>query len=445
MNAPRSRLRSSLASASGKLRTHRALAEDTGYVLAVQLLSRGVLNLVTIAAANILTVAQFSSYNYYLITTNLIGAFAGMGLSVAATTILAGAASSPGEDHQRRAAALVWILIATAAFSAAVAPFLLPLVQPDEVSLSAILLIAGSIVLAIYGICNAAMQGAGAFRATLLPVTVGAAMLVGGTFWSWTASSELPLLIGMILFYLVPTVLFVAFLRSRGRIRGRWLRTAPGGTALREVAATALPSLGAGLIFTGVNWWIARMLLAHQGAPEAFPQFVIGMQWFSLALFVPLAVSQAIFPRYVQMARTGQLSRAAIVQPALLGFGLVLLLVLVAVPATPLLSLIYGSNYDFGMMFVAAILLAAALSAPAGILGQCIIAAAGAGAWLRIYVVFFAVGVGLPLLFPPQTALAAAAILGAANLAVLLAAVATLASGRGLGAAKTLDGNENTP
>ena len=68
-----------------RIKAHKAVASDTGYVMASQFILRGTLNLSTIAAANYLTVAGFTAYNYFYVTANLISAFLSLGLPIASS------------------------------------------------------------------------------------------------------------------------------------------------------------------------------------------------------------------------------------------------------------------------------------------------------------------------------------------------------------------------
>jgi O-antigen/teichoic acid export membrane protein len=419
-----------------RLSRHRALAADTAVVLLVQLLSRGMLNLVTVLAANKLSVANFSGYNYYLVTVTLLGSLTGMGLPVSATRAAALAGSIDRQTYEDRAAAVVWTFVLVALLAAVTGPFVLDHLRAGGIRSDAGLLTLGAFAFALCGISQSALQGAGAFRSTLIPVLAGSCALLLGVLVAWVRHSETPLIVGTILFYLLPALAYLVWL-GRHHFLDRAILRRPSRAAWLDMASIALPSLGNALIFTGVSWWLARTLLAHAATPTSFPEFVIGMQWFSLALFVPLGLGQAIFPRYLRMAAGGTLTRASILQPAIGSFLLVVAVALAGMLCTPFLSLIYGAHYDFSTLFVGAMLLAAALSAPANILGQSVIAAYGAGAWLRIYLLYLVIGAGVPLLFPPSTPLEAALILCGANLATASGALATMLLRLGRRAATT--------
>lgn len=407
-------------------RPRASLLVDTSAVMLVQVMSRGFLALVMVAAANFLAIDQFTSYNYFIITTSLVAAVLGLGLPVAATRVVAESTPDKTPDYNQQAAAICWSFgIATICLALA-SPLILPQIAADGVRAHDGLLIIGAVGVAVGGICNAAMQGAGAFKATVRPAMLGTVALLAGCLWAWLAGSERPLLLGVIFFYLVPAVLYLVHLRRLGFISFRAASRLPTRAAVRNVSQTALPSLGTAAIFTGVNWWLARSLIDNQSSPDAFAQFAIGMQWFALASALPFALAQAILPRYIRLAQSSAMPIRVILRPALITFGLVLALTVVAMLLTPLLSIIYGSNFQFSVLFVMLIMLTAAFSATAGVIGQSIIAFEGAGAWLRAYLVFLVIGVLAPFLWPPHDAVIAAAILGMVNVGLLTAGIGTI-------------------
>jgi O-antigen/teichoic acid export membrane protein len=199
-------------------------------------------------------------------------------------------------------------------------------------------------------------------------------------------------------------------LRTTVLSRAHWTRW-PGRAALAEVLATTLPGLGFSVIYASINWLLMRTLIERQQGADQFNQYAIGLQWFSLVLFVPLAFGQVLFPRFVQKARSRSLGLAEIVAPPAFTFGLVLVCALVAAVLAPLVSWAYGGRYAFTGTFVFTILLAAALSGAVNLLGSFVMAARGFGAWLLINVASAATAAGLLWALPVDTALGAAQVL----------------------------------
>lgn len=404
-----------------------SLLMDTTVVMLVMMMGRGFLAVVMLAAANFLTIAQFTHYNYFMITTSLLAAVAGLGLPMAATRVAAEATPvSNAADTHHLIATIWWAFAGATLCLILVSPWILPLLSADGVTFDQRLLILGAVALTASGICNGAMQGAGAFKATIRPAILGTVALLAGCFWAWQVGSELPLVMGVIASYLVAGALYLLHLRRLGLVSFRAITRLPTVQSARKVGETALPTLGSQAIFTGINWWLSRSLLDNQISPDAFGHFAIGMQWFALASVLPVALAQAILPRYIQLAQSSAMPIRVILRPAFITFGLVLAMTAAAVPLTPLLSIIYGANFHFSITFVFLIMLTAAFSATAGVIGQSIIAFQGAGAWLKIYLSFLVVGLAVPLLWPTQTEVIAAATLGLINVGLLASAVGAI-------------------
>jgi O-antigen/teichoic acid export membrane protein len=176
---------------------------------------------------------------------------------------------------------------------------------------------------------------------------------------------------------------------------------------------------------------IARTLVDHQASADQFNQYVIGMQWLGLALFVPLALGQAVFPRLIEKDRAGELSPAAILKPAAFTVAVVMGIALLATLGTPLLQVVYGPEYPFSRWFVLAVLSAAALGGAVNLLGYYIMARHSTEVWFGINLTSVAISSPILLLSPPETAFAAALILCLCYGGVCLAALLTIGRGPG--------------
>ena len=407
---------------SAPLGGRRSLMGDTGYVLLVQFFSRGSLNLLTIFAANVLTVAQFSSYNYFVITATLLSVYMAAGLPIAITK----AVSERDRSPRRTADALVSaaaLFAGTSAVFLLTAPLYWPLLDAGEIQVSRGAVLLGALCMAFYALTIAGMQGLRAFRQSVAPVCAGAAILavMAATQWAYPAGQSL--LWGVILFNLVPAVLFLRFLRRAALVPRRAASRWPTRATAHHVLASALPMLGSALVFNTVSWLTARTLFEHQRAPTEFGQFVAGMQWYALALFVPLAFAQAIFPRLVERSHGGTLSSKMVLGPAALSFAALVVGGAVAAPFAPVLTWLYGSSYRFSAAFVFTVMLAAAVSGATNLLGQSIVAWRGAGTWFLANLVLLGGSVALLTMRAPRTAQEAMSITLVAQTAMVITAV----------------------
>ena len=412
----------------GRVAASRVM-RDTSLVAIGQSLFKGTLYLASIALSRSLTVDQFATFGYFSVTSRFLSIFFAAGLTIAATKAFADA--SADQRDADRTAAVVFLLISAALLGTALSPLYLPIVDDEEIRLDGGWLIVGAAAQGAYAVGLAAMFGASAFRRLLVPMAIGSAALLLGAAVSARTGEVTPALVGYVASFLAPALLFGAGLYRRGPLR----LLLPSKAALATVVRTALPTLAIGTISAGVVWLVMRVLFDHAESVVEFNKLVIGMQWFVLVLFLPNALGNALFPRFLHGAREGRLDVRLAGGIALSAFAAIGVLAILALLLTPLLSELYGQHYQFTRAFVFAIVAAAALAGPVTMLSYPVIAAFGAGRWLLVNLVLLATVVGLLAIRPPQTALEAALVLCGGQAAVLLAALLTLSriprAGRG--------------
>lgn len=238
------------------------------------------------------------------------------------------------------------------------------------------------------------------------------------------------LLAAVVLPFFLPVMAVIALairLDGRGPILFRQTRIGHAGrriTIYKFRITMAAPTLAIGIINGGVVWLVTRVLFEHAVSTAEFNKFVIGMQWFVLILFLPNALGNALFPRFLHAAREGRLDIRVAAGVALSVFASIAVIALAASLFTPLLSSLY--QYSFTRDFVLVILAAAAIAGPVTMLSYPIIALFGVGRWLVVNLVLLGVTVALLSLVPPTTAFEAALIVCAGNGAVLLLAMLLL-------------------
>lgn len=396
-----------------------SVMRDTSLVALGQTLFKGSVYLASIALARSLDAEQFAAFGYFSVSARFLSIFFAAGLTIAATKAFADAAADGGE--REKTAAVIVIMAAAFLAASASSPLYLPLLADDEVRLDGVWLVAGAAAQGSYSVALAAMFGASAFRQLLGPLATGSALLLASAVASAATGSIVPVLIGYVLSFLAPALLFAARLYRRGALS----LVRPSAGALREVAFNALPTLAIGTITVGVTWLIARVLLNNAVSTAEFNRFVIGMQWFVLVLFIPNALGNALFPRFLHGAREGRLDVRLAAAAASSILAAILVLALVAALLTPALSDLYG--YAFDRPFVFAILAAAALAGPVTMLSYPVIATFGVQRWLGVNLVLLGASVGLLLWRTPQTALDAALVVCGGQGAVLAVALLMLA------------------
>ena len=412
-------------------RTRNALAGDgiagSGfYVMLTQVIGKGTFTLTSILLANVLSVSEFASYTYFFVTSALLSSYISFGIPLSAVRVISEGAVDRSWSSDERVGAIVVLSLAAALVAAFAAPFYMPLLLPDEIPLAGAFVVAGAIAAAWAALAQAAIYANGGFREAFWPVLAGSVLLVAAVAFSLVVHSLAFLIAANIASMLIPTIAYVRHL-ARCRVVG-WasVRRIPRWPVVRAVLAIALPGLGVTTIYATMNWLAARALVEHQGSPDQFNQFALGMQWFALVLFIPLAFGQVLFPRFVQQAHAGALPLGAIIKPAGFTFAVVLACAVIGAAGQPLLPLVYGPQYDFPRVFVFTILVAAAFGGAVNLLGSYVMAIRGTGTWFGVNLVSPAVGLPVIVWAPPTTAFESARLLCLCYGALTLVAVAVI-------------------
>lgn len=394
------------------------VGRDTSLVAVGQILFKGALYLASIALSRSLDVDQFAAFGYFTVTSRFLSIFFAAGLTITATRAFADAAADPAQGE--KTAAVLALMVAATLLAGALSPLYLPILNDEAIQLDGAWVIFGAAAQGAYLIAISAMFGASAFRHLLPPLAFGSAALLAGAVASALAGDIRPALAGYMLSFLAPALLFGRRLYKSGSLT----LVRPSRKSLLGIATMAAPTLAIGIINGGVVWLVTRVLFEHAVSTAEFNKFVIGMQWFVLILFLPNALGNALFPRFLHAAREGRLDIRVAAGVALSVFASIAVIALAASLFTPLLSSLY--QYSFTRDFVLVILAAAAIAGPVTMLSYPIIALFGVGRWLVVNLVLLGVTVALLSLVPPTTAFEAALIVCAGNGAVLLLAMLLL-------------------
>lgn len=389
----------------------RAIVGDTAAVIAAQIWSKGVVYGVTLLMARFLGVRDFATFNYFLLTSTLLSGYLTMGLPLAITKLIAGAGDGGDESRYQAMAAVLSITGVTTLLACVAAPVYLPLLLSNELPLSGLWILAAAALASWCALGQTALYAVRQFKWALVPNIVGSLVFVAAAIISARAGEVEPLLIGGVVTPLVTGVGLAILLRRH--------HVLPPGNPFRRVSkalarhalAIALPGLGLSVLAATWSWLVARSLLEQQNSSEDFAMFAIALQWFALLMLIPLGASQAVFPRYVEMATSRHIHWRAVLMPAAGTFAALLLLAPLGALAAPVLTWLYGGQYQFSPYLLLIVTLTAAINAPQSLLSTAVIAWHGAGTWLLANLVALAVCLTCLHLAPPRTGFEAFVIL----------------------------------
>lgn len=385
----------------------RPIMRDSLVIMISQICSKGTVYLVAVMVARYLTVQDFAIFNFFLVTTTLLTGYLGLGLPLAVTKLLAQRVRSEATDDAVHA--ILWLGGLSSLFVLVAGPFLMPLLLPDELPLRGLWVVVGAIAGIWVGLAQTGLYAVGRFAETLVPTLVGSAVFAVGAVWAAVTGSLFVLLCGIVSAPILMTVLLTVRLARADVMMKRLRLYKPSMRTIGTVLRVALPGMGLNVVFVTLNWVVARSLLEHQQTMREFNILSLGMQWFALALFVPMSAGQAMFPRYVRMAADRELGARAIALPSLATAALMLIASPVGFAATPVINWIYGSTYRIEPGFVGTVLLLAAVAGAQTLLACVVIAFRGAPTWLWVNIAGLAACVLVIVVWPPTTALEALA------------------------------------
>lgn len=359
------------------------LATNTLWKILIHVLSRGSLILASIVLARSLDQVAFAEFSYFQLTAVTISAYAGMGLGVTASKYFS-EISCERDLHACPAITLMWTISITVAFLFFVGIMLIPAPWlPGGLAIPRWLLALGVLALALEIVPTGALLGLECYRSVAGLSLMAASILMLGAMWAASVGSpELAMI----------TTIFASAMQVAGKwwiIRRIGWKPLAGWRAIswnsfREISGFAGPMLLVSLLSSSGAWILGQLILNGPGGPPAFARYAIGLQWFSLGLFLPAILSEVVLPRFIRASRAGssakQLTqtsaRAAVLMAVAVSCG--------AMSFGALIPHIYGGNYENDRWLITAYLAAAIVLAPANTIGNAIVANNGQRAWLLL-------------------------------------------------------------
>lgn len=368
----------------------RVVAEQIFWVTASRLLSRGSLIATSIILARSLVVEDYAAFNFFSLTILMLATYAALGLGVTSNRFFVGADQLEG-DQSRTIAAIISI-----SFGFAVISTLAILLVPEklllgELSISRWWIASGIFILSLEVVPNNAMAGMERYRQdTILSAVSGCFTIFTGIYAAREQSLELAMiaLIGGSLLRVVGGT--GVLIRAIG-----WRQIVSGFPFSRRDAVRifnfSLPMFLVSLLSSTGPWVVGRIVLSSDGGAHALAIFTIGLQWFSLAMFLPASVSRISVPRLVR-----SIERPAPSDPVKkhVMFGLKLsvlssstVAVLGLVFSEHIMAL-YGNNYSVDKWFLGTFLFVAVLASISQMMGNLIVFSDQQWGWLIISLFF---------------------------------------------------------
>lgn len=329
----------------------------------------------------------------------MLAAYAAMGMGVTASKFF----SETGyvEDTQMPPVGSLWLI--SIAVGAAIA--LLISILPGNwlgvgLDIPHWLLALGVFCMATGVVPAGAILGLERYREALVAAILSAMVLIIGVYMVRSAFGA------MLVFVLAALVQSlgnsVVVIRELG-----WQRLARhsrlGKRELIQIGRFAGPMLAVTLLAASGSWLVGRIILNSPAGQQGFALYVIGLQWYALALFLPGMISRVLLPRMVRTQLKGSTegSVAMIRAGSLLTLAITAFIAIIGFIFSPFLLGIYGPSYQANPWLLAAFLVAAIPAAPANTIGNAILAINGQSVWLLFTAVCFLILIAAAYLFMP--------------------------------------------
>ncbi len=346
----------------------------------------------SIILTNMLSTSGFAAYSYFQLTVSMLAAYASMGLGVTAAKYFA--EYSRHGSHIASPLGTLWaVSVIIGALMAVGVMFVPESLIGASLGIPSWMFAAG-----VFALCFSILPSAG---------IVGLEKFQVGTFSS--AISSVVIVVGSLLAGMFGSaqmaMLFFIFSSLAHSSVNCWIIFRIIG--IKQVASSvdftrdkmldifqfAAPMLAVTLLASSATWVMGRMLLMQGDGTYQFSLYAIGLQWLSLALFLPGMITKVIFPRFVKVRKedcdegmqTNKLMRSGILYASLSGMIVCLLVALFG----PLLINLYGEQYSDQRWLLLLFAIASLPLAPTGSIGNGIIANSGQNAWLQITMVWF--------------------------------------------------------
>lgn len=373
--------------------TIKVLATNAVWTTLATLLARGSLVVASIILARHLDAAGFAGYSYFQLTVSMLAAYSSMGLGVTASRFFA--ESSRVEVENMPPVGTLWV----ASLLLGLMISLIVLCFPQgwlgtELYVPQWLLAVGILSMSIDVVPSGAILGLELYKKATYITAMSAIVLILGASLASVAACPV---CAMVVF--VTATLLKAIGNAIVVLRNFGLKPLLRNSLFRKVdikviASLAGPMTGVTFLAASGSWLVGRMILNAPNGSDEFALYAIGLQWFSLALFLPNMVARVVLPSMVKALRvvsnqTNGDAKLLTRQGVLLAVCAAVIVSLVGSSVSAWVLPLYGETLQINQWFLAAFMLAAIPSAPVNILGNVIVASNQQREWLAISIGWF--------------------------------------------------------
>lgn len=361
------------------------LIRNTLLLTISHMLSRGSLIFSSVIISSLMDKEQFSIYSYFILTTTTISIYSALGIGITTNKFFS---SLKKELNLETPVMTLWIInISLAILGGVIFTLLSEQIIPKSINFNKnyFALVILFLCLDIY--TNNALIGLGEYiklcLTSLLFFCINIIMVVIAILNNNIDYAILGLISGVIVQLIFNTIFVLRYLSSIQLLEKVNIKIAH----LKEILKTMGPMMFVSL-FAASNTWIVSqyILVSNRESALEFNLFSIGLQWFSLALFLPSVFSRVLLNYFISHTHSNSLVIAK--RNIALILSLFLLLTFVSYIASPIIQGIY-SRYTIPAILIPLFLFIAGINSSTNILGNILISQNQEWAWLIFVTIGF--------------------------------------------------------
>lgn len=367
------------------------------------LFSRGSMMLSAMLLARSLSASDFAMYSYFQLTSTMIATYSAMGIGITASKLFAELQCSDTLErhtHVVRSIGTLWMSsIFLSSFVALIILFLPSSLLNSGLKISALIFCIGVFVMALAIVPNGAILGLEKYKqVAIISFFTGLINLIGVYFSIREQNSTYSMifLISSVFFQLVGETLIIRTSLGWDTFRRFFYFDK---SKISSVAVFIGPMMFVSIFSASGMWVVGKIILNHDNTHYNFSLYAIGLQWYSLALFVPLMISRVALPIFIKSKNKDETNNKMVSRSLYLSFLISFVFFGVGFLFKDQIIGFYGNSYSDFNMYIPFFLFVACINSPANILGNILIGNDEQLTWMCIVITSFICLVGFAWFF----------------------------------------------
>lgn len=348
------------------------------------ILSRGVLLFSGMLLARNVPVEDFAVYNFFLMTATMISNYGSMGLDIAASRFFA----EKKENQNHKILGNLYSISFVLAILSGIATFLfIDNIWPIDSYYK--ILISITVLLLILNITpTGGVMGVEKYKDFFFLSIFNTIILLGGVATTIKYKD-----ISIQLYAYIISILFLFFaqnylLKKDTQVFKSLSNFKFEKNALKEISSFCGAMSLVSILASTAPWLLGKIILDNYNNLY-FSVYSIGLQWFSLGMFIPGIISRLILPRLVKQYNIDNQSKKEVKITLLATLLISFMIFILGSLLSPQIMKWYGKEYTEFYEVIIIFFLISVIYSPINVLGNLIIIKSSAKMWLFITLIWF--------------------------------------------------------